>query len=226
MKRPMSENKFYVTEIYDSIEGEGKRTGRMATFVRLAGCNLRCTYCDTKYSLERKDAAEVLTAGELVGRILKFPWKLVTFTGGEPMLHDLKAVIEFLCSKGYEVNIETNGAIPLDKYWKPEKRPYRMFFTMDWKSISSGMNKEMLKENLRLLRSVDVIKFVVGSKEDLDDMKKVIKGIILPKVYVSPIWGAIKPAKIVSYIKENKLSQCTVQVQLHKIIWDPMKRGV
>ena len=79
-------NKFPVAEIFDSIEGEGKRTGYMAVFVRFAGCNIRCTYCDTAYALKESDAEEFLTKEELLGRIRSYPWKRITFTGGEPLL--------------------------------------------------------------------------------------------------------------------------------------------
>ena len=98
---------FHVTEIFDSIDGEGKRTGCMAIFVRLAGCNLRCTYCDTAYSLELSDTKEALTEDELIRRIHAFPWKNITLTGGEPMLHPLRHLCERLSEEGYDINIET-----------------------------------------------------------------------------------------------------------------------
>ena len=102
---------FHVTEIFDSIDCEGKRTGCMAIFVRLAGCNLRCTYCDTAYSLELSDTKEALTEDELIRRIHAFPWKNITLTGGEPMLHPLRHLCERLSEEGYDINIETNGAV-------------------------------------------------------------------------------------------------------------------
>ena len=182
---------FHVTEIFDSIDGEGKRTGCMAIFVRLAGCNLRCTYCDTAYSLELSDTKEALTEDELIRRIHAFPWKNITLTGGEPMLHPLRHLCERLSEEGYDINIETNGAVPL---W--EDRPSGVFYTMDFKCSGSGMKESMRKENFPILKEKDVLKFVVGSKEDLDEMK------------------------------ENRLSRVRVQVQLHKIIWDPNRRGV
>ena len=93
---------FHVTEIFDSIDGEGKRTGLMAIFVRLAGCNLRCSYCDTAYSLSLTDTAEALTEEELLSRIHAFPWKKITLTGGEPMLHPIRHLCEVLGKEGYE----------------------------------------------------------------------------------------------------------------------------
>ena len=89
-------NKFPVVEIFDSIEGEGKRTGYMAVFVRFAGCNIRCTYCDTAYALKESDAEEFLTKEELLGRIRSYPWKRITFTGGEPLLQPLQEICDIL----------------------------------------------------------------------------------------------------------------------------------
>lgn len=106
-------NKFPVAEIFDSIDGEGKRTGYMAVFVRFAGCNIRCTYCDTAYALKESDAEEFLTKEELLGRIRSYPWKRITFTGGEPLLQPLQEICDILGEEGYEINIETNGAVPL-----------------------------------------------------------------------------------------------------------------
>ena len=100
-------NEFPVVELFDSIDGEGKRTGLMAIFVRFAGCNLRCTYCDTAYALRRSDALEVLTGEELLERIHKYPWKRITFTGGEPMLQNLLPLCQILSDEGYDINIET-----------------------------------------------------------------------------------------------------------------------
>ena len=216
---------FHVTEIFDSIDGEGKRTGCMAIFVRLAGCNLRCTYCDTAYSLELSDTKEALTEDELIRRIHAFPWKNITLTGGEPMLHPLRHLCERLSEEGYDINIETHGAVPL---W--EDRPSGVFYTMDFKCSGSGMKESMRKENFPILKEKDVLKFVVGSKEDLDEMKEITKTYFErkdhPEFFVSPVWGKITTAELVEYVRENRLSRVRVQVQLHKIIWDPNRRGV
>ena len=216
---------FHVTEIFDSIDGEGKRTGLMAIFVRLAGCNLRCSYCDTAYSLALSDTAYTLTEEELLEKIHSYPWKKVTLTGGEPMLHPIRHLCETLGREGYEVNIETNGAAPL---W--EKRPQGVFYTMDFKCSGSGMKQHMRKENFSLLKSEDVLKFVVSSKEDMDEMKEVIHSFFHkgedPAFYVSPVWGRITPAELVEYVRGERLPDVRVQVQLHKIIWAPDRRGV
>lgn len=216
---------FHVTEIFDSIDGEGKRTGLMAIFVRLAGCNLRCSYCDTAYSLSLTDTAEALTEEELLSRIHAFPWKKITLTGGEPMLHPVRHLCEVLGKEGYEVNIETNGAVALF-----QERPQGTFYTMDFKCGGSGMKERMLEKNFRLLGKADVLKFVVSSKADMDEMKAIIAAHFHkgedPAFYVSPVWGRIAPADLVEYVRRERLSDVRVQVQLHKIIWDPERRGV
>lgn len=108
-------NKFPVAEIFDSIEGEGKRTGYMAVFVRFAGCNIRCTYCDTAYALKESDAEEFLTKEELLSCIRSYPWKRITFTGGEPLLQPLQEICDILGEEGYEINIETNAQF---RFWR------------------------------------------------------------------------------------------------------------
>ncbi|WP_296959679.1 putative 7-carboxy-7-deazaguanine synthase QueE [uncultured Dialister sp.] len=216
---------FHVTEIFDSIDGEGKRTGYMAVFLRLAGCNLRCSYCDTAYSLTLEDTEEALTEEEVLSRIRAYPWKRVTITGGEPMLHPLHHLCEVLGEEGYDINIETNGAVPL---WR--ERPEGVFYTMDFKCSGSGMKSYMNLDNFKLLTGKDVLKFVVSSEEDLHEMKEIVNHRFSsahhPEFFVSPVWGRIEPAELVEYVRKNRLQDVRVQVQLHKIIWDPDRRGV
>lgn len=218
-------NKFPVAEIFDSIDGEGKRTGLMATFVRFAGCNLRCTYCDTAYALREEDAAERLTEDELLARIRAYPWRRVTLTGGEPLLQPIRHLCGTLGEDGYECNIETNGAVPLFA-----ERPPRLFYTMDWKSPGSGMAAAMREDNIPLLDRRDVVKFVVGSRQDLLAMERAVRrwfaGPDAPRVYVSPVFGAIEPRALVEFVRGRRLADVTVQVQLHKVIWPPDMRGV
>ena len=208
--------KYNVVEIFKSIEGEGKRTGYPSVFIRLAGCNLRCSYCDTAYAQRASDAVECFNEQELVDKISEYNCSRVTITGGEPLLNLLYAA-------DYEVNIETNGAVPLYP-----QRIGKMFYTLDYKCGTSGESKKMLMSNYYLLNKNDVVKFVVGSKEDFKDVDRVIayckKVGCKPKFYISPIWGAIELAELVEYAKQK--DDLCVQVQLHKIIWDKDKRGV
>lgn len=212
-----------VNEIFSSIEGEGIRTGYPVTFIRLYGCNIHCPYCDTRYACEGGEFTK-MSVDEIVDKVKEFGFSKVTITGGEPLVHkNIDNLIVTLTYLGYEVNIETNGTV----YVGPYTDLNNVILTVDYKSISSGMNKRMDLANLTSLRKQDVLKFVVGTMEDLEDMKNVIS-IFNPvcSIFVSPVFGQITPKEIVEFIKENKLEQCRVQVQLHKIIWDPKERGV
>lgn len=221
-----------ISEIFLSIEGEGIRTGAPAVFIRLFGCNLRCSYCDSMYAVEGSDFQN-MTPQEVLEKVKSFNTRFVTLTGGEPLIHkDVKVLLKMLDESGYEINIETNGTQP-----KP-KGIRKLICTMDWKSISSGMQPKMKLENMMTLRGKDVLKFVVGSDEDLQDAARVIEamegrfnalGKRLPTFYVSPIFGAMKYEDMVNWILGNEVmrrNNVRFQVQLHKIIWDPDARGV
>lgn len=219
-----------VIETFRSIDGEGIRTGKPVFFIRLAGCNLRCTYCDTKYSYENP-VFEEMSAEDLVELAKNSELKLITLTGGEPLIHkDVDKLVQKLLNEGFEVNIETNGSVDVNEFdnkLKPAKG--KVIYTIDFKSISSGVTDKMLHSNLEFAnRNNHIIKFVVGSKQDLEQAKQIIEEYELKcEVYISPIFGNIKPKDIVQYVLDNSsLSHCTVQVQLHKIIWDANERGV
>lgn len=225
-----------VIEIFKSIDGEGKRTGRPATFIRLAGCNLRCCYCDTTYSFDCSKATE-MGIEEIVNECNKLECRLITLTGGEPLIHkDVDKLIKRLSIEGYEINVETNGSVDLTKFID-DRRKYdlNVFFTVDYKVLSSEMNDKMNEKSFDCLDfKKDLVKCVVGSKEDMDDALKYLDGLKEKNIYkylkfniwFSPIFGKIEPKDIVEYVLDSKRDDITVQVQLHKIIWDPNKRGV
>ena len=221
----MGESEFNVVEIFDSIDGEGKRTGELATFIRLAGCNLRCSYCDTKYALEF-DTGTKMVLSDIIKKCKEYANKNVTLTGGEPLCGIwVRDLINELALEGFEVNIETNGSIPL--YNTPRLR--NVFYTMDYKCSSSGVEDKMDLKNLEVLTEEDVLKFVVGSELDLSNCKYILSNYnIKAQVYISPVFGEIEPSEIVNYIKSHKtlFKNARVQVQLHKIIWNPEERGV
>lgn len=204
-----------VNEIFDSIEGEGKRAGELATFIRLTGCNLRCSYCDSTYAFAE---GEPETVEGILNRV-RYP--NVTITGGEPLLQNLHPLLQWMRSR--HVNIETNGSVDI----RPYLRYSHVFFTMDFKCASSGMTKQMYLPNFRKLRKQDVLKFVVGGREDLEQALAFCQK-HNPKcpVYVSPVFGAIEPAAIVGFMKANGLKDWKIQLQLHKFIWNPQERGV
>lgn len=204
-----------VNETFNSIEGEGKRAGALATFIRLTGCNLRCSYCDTAYAFCEGTRKSVQ---DIIDRVL---YHNVTITGGEPLTQDIRGLIRGLAH--HDVNIETNGSIDIRPY---ECYPH-VFFTIDYKCDSSGMSQRMLSSNFECLRPKDVLKFVVGDYKDLEQAKEICER-YSPKcnVYVSPVFGKITPVGIVEYIKRNSLQNWKLQLQLHKYIWNPNERGV
>ena len=216
-----------VNEIFKSIDGEGLRTGELTTFIRLAGCNLRCSYCDTCYALKNSNGTE-MSVDEIVKKAKKMDYRNITLTGGEPLIHkDVDDLISKLCENGFYVNIETNGSVPIDKYITNKN----IILTMDYKLPSSGVEKNMNLNNLEKLRENDVLKFVIG-KDDFDKLKQVIeKYSIKSYIYLSPVFGEIEPFEIVDFMKIMHTqgidtSKMRVQVQLHKIIWNPNERGV
>lgn len=210
-----------VVEIFKSIDGEGIRAGIPVTFIRLEGCNLRCSYCDTHYSYDNANYTE-MTPDEIYDTVYRMGCKRITLTGGEPLIHeDVDKLISLLTKHCFEVNIETNGSVDISPYLESR----RTIITMDYKCPSSGMESSMLVSNLKLLSKNDVLKFVVGDKKDLDVCRHLIK-YTQAKVYISPVFGKITPREIVEYMLEHEMHDCRVQVQLHKIIWDPEQKGV
>lgn len=220
-----------VIEIFGSIDGEGKRTGQLATFIRLAGCNLRCTYCDTKYSFDVKNARDMST-DEIVTECKKIGYHNVTLTGGEPLLNEgtVEFLIYALCNNGFQVNIETNGSIDLRNLTTERVlQGLDFFFTVDYKTKFSGMNKYMNAYSFECLDSdKDIVKCVVANREDMDDALSYLDDFKCKSfnIWFSPVYGEIEPREIVEYVKEHNRQDITVQVQLHKIIWDPNERGV
>lgn len=214
------EHLFMVNEIFKSIDGEGVRTGLPVTFIRLNGCNLRCKYCDTRYACEGNEYT-LMTINDIVEQVLDLKSTRVTLTGGEPLLDPyVNDLIVDLMAVGIEVNVETNGSIDISEC------PANII-TMDYKCGASGMEHLMNTNNLEKLAEQDVLKFVVGSISDLNRMKEIIQNYKLRcRVYVSPVFGMIEPHELVEYVLENNLEDVTVQVQLHKIIWNPNMRGV
>lgn len=220
-----NEIKFPVVEIFDSIDGEGITAGCLATFIRLAGCNIRCGYCDTSYALNKSDGTE-MTVDEIVARVKEIGNKRVTLTGGEPLwCSSVKTLIEAIMDEGCRVNIETNGTLDIEPY----TRLYGVIITMDYKTLSSKMNEQMNLGNIRKLRRFDVLK-IVCQESDFEDVEQMLKA-YRPrcKVFLSPIYGKVKPVKLVDFAKhlrDEGIYNVRVQVQLHKIIWNPDERGV
>lgn len=217
-----------VVEKFISINGEGRRCGQLATFIRFAGCNLNCGYCDTAWANDRKVAFDPMTAEEVYAYIKETQVTNVTLTGGEPLLQkDMGELLELL-SQNPElyVEIETNGSVLLSKFSDLENPPS---FTMDYKLPSSGMERMMALENFDHLTEKDTVKFVSGSMEDLEKARELINKYKLTEktsIFISPVFGDIELESIVDFMKDNQMNGVNMQVQLHKIIWDPNERGV
>ncbi len=216
-----------VVEKFISINGEGAHAGELAAFIRFRGCNLSCSYCDTCWANTENAPADYETVEELAEWVAETGVHNVTLTGGEPLLHkEAGALAELLIAGGCRVEIETNGSISLDKLAAAENRPV---FTMDYKLPSSGMEEFMCINNFRLLGCHDTVKFVSGSIEDLERAAELIEEHRLTErchVYISPVFGEIDPAEIVSFMEEHMMNGVRLQLQLHKFIWEPTRRGV
>lgn len=215
-----------IVEIFCSIEGEGVRSGLVCTFIRVAGCNLRCSYCDTTYSYDETKATQ-MTVDDIIEKVKFLDCPTVTITGGEPLINRevVDVLIRRLLDEGYYVNIETNGSVDINVVRRQLKDS--LIFTIDWKSLSSKMSEKMLSVNFKNALYSDVFKFVVGDKNDLIEMARILKEYpTLARIYVSPVFGKIEPQEIVEFLKLNKLYNITLQLQLHKIIWPVDMRGV
>lgn len=218
---------FKVVEIFESINGEGMRAGELAVFVRMKGCNLSCNYCDTMWANENNCEFEDMTAEQIVDRVKESGIKNVTLTGGEPLLQkDISMLLKaFSDEKDIRVEIETNGSVSLKPFLEFEN----VSFTMDYKLPESGMEKYMNLENFKFLRKKDTLKFVASSVNDLEKAKQVIEEYNLTNkvnIIFSPVFGKIKLTDIVDFMKDNKLNDMRMQLQLHKFIWNPEERGV
>ncbi len=239
---------FPIAERFVSINGEGAHAGKLAAFIRFPGCNLDCSYCDTQWARDPELTVEFVSVEELCDWVKREGVTCVTITGGEPTLQsDLYRLLHALArlETVEVVEIETNGSTDLAKLIAhdsrreeerpialaefPAPRPEKLCITMDYKLPSSGMEDKMFCENFELLGEHDVVKFVVGSHEDLERMAAVVREHELAtrcQVYISPVFGAIEPAAIVDFMRERSLTHARLQLQLHKFIWPNQERGV
>lgn len=209
-----------VNEIYMSIQGESSKAGLPCVFVRLTYCNLRCNYCDTEYAFyEGND----LSINEILNAVKKHNCKLVEITGGEPLFqNECIELMRRLCDEGFDVMVETGGSLPIKDIDK------RVMIIMDLKCPSSNMMKKNLYENIDFMKSTDEIKFVIGTREDYEWTKGIIKKYKLTdrcRILLSVVFGKLESAKLVEWILEDKL-EVRFQLQLHKFIWEPSKKGV
>jgi 7-carboxy-7-deazaguanine synthase len=211
-----------VNEIFYSIQGESTYAGCPCVFVRLTGCNLRCSYCDTQYAYE---AGEDLAFSDIVNQIASHQCSLVEVTGGEPLIQkETPALIHDLLEKGYKVLLETNGSQDIGQV------DDRCITILDVKCPSSGEANKNDWDNLSKLTEGDEVKFVIGDREDYDYAKKVldhndISTSGVNAVHLSPLHGQMAPKDLAKWILEDHLN-VRLHLQLHKVVWDPNQRGV
>lgn len=215
---------FNVNEIFYSVQGEGSRAGLPCVFVRLQGCKLRCTWCDTPYALDHRVAAHSMSANDIENAISQYSCSFVEFTGGEPL--EQPAVIPFmktLCDKGYTVAVETGGHVDIS-----ELDP-RIVRIVDVKCPDSKMSTLNRFENLDLLQPNDEVKFVIASRADYEWAREIVQQHNLvhrvASVLMSPAFGIVEYLQLVTWILEDALP-VRFQIQMHKHIWSPETRGV
>ena len=202
-----------VAEIFKSIQGESSYCGLPCTFIRLAGCNLRCSYCDTAYAY---NGAEELTAKEILARIASLNCPLVEFTGGEPLLQEkeLSVVAGELLSKSCTILLETNGTIDVDRVSN------KIVKIMDIKCPGSGMSAKTKWENLKKLDKKDEVKFVLLNETDYNWARDVIKEYNLTgrlSVSMYPVHLKLEPERLAGWILADNLN-VRLGIQLHKYI--------
>ncbi len=209
-----------VSEIFASIQGETSFVGLPFAFVRLSGCNLRCRFCDTTYAY---DDGEEFALGDVVSRVTFFRIPRVTVTGGEPLLQEeAPALVSTLLDLGHTVLVETNGTVPLARL------DPRAIKVMDVKCPGSGEAGKTDWENFTHLTDRDEVKFVLSSEEDYRFAREVIRkyGTGNPfKVLLSPAFGLLPPERLAGWMVGDAID-ARFQLQIHKLVWGPDRRGV
>jgi 7-carboxy-7-deazaguanine synthase len=224
----------YLIEIYKSVQGESSWAGVPCIFVRLAGCNLRCSWCDSTYTFT---GGKKMLEDEVIAEVERLaPIKLVEITGGEPMLQERELVpfMQRLLDRGYTVLIETSGERPLDKV------PRSVHKIMDVKCPGSGEGGSFRMENLGTLTSSDELKFVLRDRNDYDfardfvrnhDLKQRVHAVLFSPAFRVDVHGRsaenfeLDPRLLVSWIMEDGLD-VRLNLQIHKFIWEPQTKGV
>lgn len=210
-----------VNEIFYSIQGESIHSGRPCVFVRLTGCNLRCSYCDTCYAYDKGSEMEIAA---ILDRVSTYNCPLIEITGGEPLIQkETPDLIYCLLEKGYEVLMETNGSFDASIVDK------RCIKIIDIKCPTSGESNKNDLNNLKNLNPKDQVKFVIGNRGDYEFAGKIIK-LIHPEfpanhILFSPVSGKMEYAKLAKWILEDNLN-VRLHLQLHKIIWPETQKRV
>ena len=202
-----------ITEIFYSLQGETSRVGLPTVFVRLTGCPLRCSYCDTAYAFT---GGKSMTLQEIMGEVQRYSTRYVTVTGGEPLAQkNCLPLLRILCDSSYHVSLETSGALDVSAVDK------RVMKILDIKAPASGEAEKNLWSNLDLLNAHDEIKFVLSDEADYLWARKILLEQNLAAkcaVLFSPAQGQLQPAELADWILRDALP-VRLQVQLHKLLW-------
>lgn len=221
-------DKFRVVEKFVSINGEANMAGMLAAFIRFAGCNLACSYCDTRWANADTVTYETMCEEDIYQYVKEAKVQCVTLTGGEPLMQPNIDKLLMLLGQDdkLRIEVETNGSVDISPYTGIQGN---ICFTLDYKLPGSGMNAHMRTSNYKYLRKKDSIKFVVTDKKDLECACKIIDCYALndkAQVYFSSAFAQISPAEIVDYMIKHNRCQEKLQLQMHKYIWDPDRKGV
>jgi len=207
------QSRLRITEIFYSLQGEARTAGYPTVFIRLTGCPLRCGYCDTSYAFS---GGEWMELGSIIQQVEKFPARHITVTGGEPLAQPVcLELLTLLCDKGYEVSIETSGAMDICKV---DKRVSRV---MDLKTPGSGEQDKNRLENLTCLTPHDQLKFVICNREDFDWAVARIREHQLEdrcELLMSPVHGELRASDLAEWLLASGLD-VRFQMQLHKLLW-------
>lgn len=218
----MAQLSFRINEFFSSIEGETSFTGFPAFFIRFSGCNLRCSYCDTKYAY---DEGKNYSLEEIINRVKNSGQRIVHITGGEPLLQKgLFFLIKELHALGYIILLETNGSFDIAPYLLR-----KVYIMLDIKTPGSGEEASFNFENLKYMRSQDEYKFVITDRKDYEWAKlfieKLNEAFEDSIINFSPAMPELSPASLAEWIIEDKLD-VRFNLQIHKYVWPNMERGV
>jgi 7-carboxy-7-deazaguanine synthase len=209
-----------VNEIFHSIQGESTRAGAPCVFVRLTGCDLRCTWCDTPYAFHE---GRKMSIDDVVKAVDEYGCPLVEITGGEPLLQDeVYPLMERLLESGHTVMLETGGHRPIDRV------PAAVIKVIDVKCPGSGESDKNDWHNLDRLTPHDEVKFVIADRADYEFARDVVSRRLASKagaILFSPVHGTLDPQVLSEWVLADRLA-VRVQLQLHKFIWHPSTRGV
>jgi len=210
-----------VNEIFYSIQGESIHAGLPCVFVRLTGCNLRCRYCDTRYAFNE---GSTMAVGQILDRVASFACGLVEITGGEPLFQKgTPELAAALLAKGYDVLLETNGSLNIDRV------DCRCSRIMDIKCPSSGEVSKNDPANLARLTANDQVKFVIGDHKDfwfaVEMLERVPAFVPRDRILFSHVAERLPPDRLARWMLDANI-QARMQIQLHKFIWPERDRGV